>query len=177
MASGFKDQLNPQPVFRVGKPGQKGAVEMQDLIFTTLGPNAGAILMEWNLGQTAQGSAAIWDVHFRVGGTAGSRLQGDACAKVPSAKATLNPNCFGAFMLLHVTQQASLYAENAWFWVADHELDRKGNGQINIYNGRGVLIESKGPVWLYGTSSEHSSLYNYQVRPYIHQSMLLPRTS
>jgi hypothetical protein len=48
--------------------------------------------------------------------------------------------------------------------VADHELDRKDFGQINLYNGRGVLIESEqGPVWLWGTASEHNVLYNYQV--------------
>ncbi|KAG9736287.1 glucan 1,3-beta-glucosidase, partial [Aureobasidium melanogenum] len=28
----------------------------------------------------------------------------------------------------------------------------------------GVYIESQGPVWLYGTSSEHSIFYNYEVR-------------
>ncbi|KAK3110772.1 hypothetical protein LTR53_014592, partial [Teratosphaeriaceae sp. CCFEE 6253] len=32
----------------------------------------------------------------------------------------------------------------------------------SIYNGRGMLIRSGGPVWLWGTSSEHSVLYNYQ---------------
>jgi glucan 1,3-beta-glucosidase len=34
----------------------------------------------------------------------------------------------------------------------------------SIYNGRGVLIESEqGPVWLWGTASEHNVLYNYQI--------------
>ncbi|KAL8957404.1 MAG: hypothetical protein Q9183_006069 [Haloplaca sp. 2 TL-2023] len=67
-------------------------------------------------------------------------------------------------MLLHVTKQASIYAENCWFWVADHELDLDDHNQIDIYNGRGVLIESEnGPVWMYGTSSEHNVLYNYQI--------------
>lgn len=72
-------------------------------------------------------------------------------------------------MLMHITQQATAYLENTWFWVADHELDYsswpnyKMNNQINIYNGRGILVESQGPVWMYGTSSEHSQLYNYQI--------------
>lgn len=35
--------------------------------------------------------------------------------------------------------------------------------QISIYSGRGVLIESQGPTWLYGTASEHNVLYQYQL--------------
>jgi len=67
-------------------------------------------------------------------------------------------------MLLHVTSKATIYLENNWFWVADHELDIAPHNQTNIFNGRGVLIASEqGPVWMYGTSSEHSVLYNYQL--------------
>ena len=166
MASGsaFSSQSSPKPVFQVGQPGDKGSVEMSDLIFTTRGPQPGAILIEWNIAEASQGSAGLWDVHVRIGGFAGTELQSDKCAKTPNQTTTVNTGCEGAFLMLHVTKQASLYAENAWFWVADHELDLKDHGQINIYNGRGVLIESQtGPTWLYGTSSEHSQLYNYQI--------------
>jgi hypothetical protein len=52
---------------------------------------------------------------------------------------------------------------NNWGWVSDHEMDLPDHNQIDIYNGRGVLVESQGPVWMYGTSFEHSQLYNYQV--------------
>jgi glucan 1,3-beta-glucosidase len=160
----FKDQANPKPVFQVGQPGDVGAVEISDLMFETAGPQPGAILMEWNLAQSSQGAAGLWDVHFRVGGSAGTQLQSDKCAKNPTVTAAANPACEGAFMLLHVTKTASAYLENTWFWVADHELDLADHGQINIFNGRGVLIEStQGPVWLYGTSSEHNVLYNYQI--------------
>jgi len=38
--------------------------------------------------------------------------------------------------------------------------DRK-KPQLSVYVARGLLIESKAPVWLYGTSSEHSTLYQY----------------
>src|SRR5262249_2087142 len=31
-----------------------------------------------------------------------------------------------------------------------------------VYVARGFLIESKKPVWLYGTASEHSVFYQYQ---------------
>ncbi|KAL8731246.1 MAG: hypothetical protein Q9181_004360, partial [Wetmoreana brouardii] len=168
MASGaaFLDQSKPTPVFQVGQPGDTGSVEMSDLIFQTKGPQPGAILVEWNLADPAnqQGSSGMWDVHFRIGGTAGTDLQSNRCAKNPGTTHGANPACIGAFMLLHVTKQASIYLENNWFWVADHEIDLADHEQIDIYNGRGVFIESeKGPVWMYGTSSEHSVLYNYQI--------------
>ena len=60
--------------------------------------------------------------------------------------------------MLHITQQATAYVENVWLWVADHELDMAMHSELNIYNGRGMLVESKGPVWLYGTSVEHSQV-------------------
>ena len=66
-------------------------------------------------------------------------------------------------MLIHVTETASAYFENTWFWVSDHELDLSDHSQINIYNGRGVLIESNKPLWMYATASEHNQLYNYQL--------------
>ena len=162
--SSFQDQSNPQPVFQVGQPGDTGSVEMSDLIFETMGPQPGAILVEWNVAQAFQASSGMWDVHFRIGGTAGTKLQSNTCSKNPNTIAPANPACEGAFMLLHVTKQATIYMENVWAWVSDHELDLSDHSQINIFNGRGIFIESaQGPVWMYGTSAEHSVLYNYQV--------------
>jgi glucan 1,3-beta-glucosidase len=166
MASGaaFSDPSNPQPVFQVGQPGDTGAVEMSDLIFETKGPQPGAILVEWNVAESSQGASGMWDVHMRIGGSDGTELQSDICAKNPNVTAPANPQCIGAFLLLHVTEKATIYLENNWFWVADHELDLGDHDQIDIYNGRGVLVESaQGPVWFYGTSAEHSQLYNYQI--------------
>jgi glucan 1,3-beta-glucosidase len=166
MASGafFQDQNNPKPVFQVGQAGDTGAVEMSDLIFETAGPAPGAVLMQWNSGASTQGANALYDVHFRVGGTAGTQLQSDKCSKNPTAVHGPNPQCVGANLLFHATQPASVYIENSWFWVADHELDLGDHTQVDIYNGRGVLLESQGPVWMYGTSSEHSVLYQYQLQ-------------
>jgi hypothetical protein len=48
----------------------------------------------------------------------------------------------------------------------DKELYRevdKSMSQISVYGARGVLIESQGPCWFYGTSSEHAILYQYQL--------------
>jgi glucan 1,3-beta-glucosidase len=153
MASGpnFQDQTKPIPVFQVGQPGDVGSVEMSDLIFETAGPCPGAILMEWNVAQSSQGATGLWDVHFRIGGTAGTQLQSNTCAKNPSVIAPANPNCEAAFLLMHITASGSCYLENVWYWVADHELDLSDHSQVNIYNGRGLLVESQGPVWMYGT--------------------------
>ncbi|PHH74099.1 hypothetical protein CDD82_5099 [Ophiocordyceps australis] len=159
----FKDENNPKPVFQVGQSGDVGNVEMQDLMFETLGPQPGAILMEFNVAGQSKGSAGLWDVHFRVGGSAGTQLQSDRCAKTPNSLTQPTPQCMGAFMLMHITPSASPYLENTWFWVADHELDLPDHSQINIFNGRGVLIESTKGAWLWGTSSEHSVLSNYQL--------------
>lgn len=82
MAAGtstWQDQANPKPVFQVGEVGDVGAVEFSDLIVETMGPQPGAILMQWNLGQSSQGSSGLWDVHFRIGGTAGTKLQVRFC--------------------------------------------------------------------------------------------------
>jgi len=35
--------------------------------------------------------------------------------------------------------------------------------QISLYAARGTLIESKGPSWFYGTGSEHTIMYQYQL--------------
>jgi hypothetical protein len=103
----------------------------------------------------------MWDSHFRVGGFAGSDLQVAKCPKGQHAV----PECNGAHTLLHVTSSGSGYFENVWAWTADHDLDNQlAQGQVSLYTGRGVLIEStNGPVWLYGTQSEHNVLYQYQL--------------
>jgi hypothetical protein len=44
----------------VGMPGTVGEVEMQDLLFTTVGNTAGAILVQWNIKASSPGSAALW---------------------------------------------------------------------------------------------------------------------
>ncbi|KAM3491634.1 hypothetical protein MY3957_005061 [Beauveria namnaoensis] len=161
--SNFQDQSNPKPVFQVGNPGDVGTVEMQDIIFSTMGPQPGAILMEFNVAGKDKGAAGLWDLHFRVGGFEGTKLQSNQCSKNPQKLSPPKPECIGAFMLMHITSQASAYLENTWFWVADHELDLGDHNQINIYNGRGILIESTKGAWLWGTSSEHSVLSNYQL--------------
>ena len=62
----------------------------------------------------------MWDVHVRIGGTAGTKLQSDVCKKNPDADGTAaNPTCQAAFMLMHVTESANVYMENTWLWTSD----------------------------------------------------------
>ncbi|PHH67946.1 hypothetical protein CDD82_977 [Ophiocordyceps australis] len=116
----------------------------------------------------------MWDAHFRVGGAQGSDLTISDCP-------LHSPNtqrCMAAALLLHITGDASAYLDNVWLWIADHDLDDERNSlsyeslegiplnvqtQISVYVGRGVLMESRGPSWLYGSSSEHAQLYQYQL--------------
>ncbi|KAK3324791.1 hypothetical protein B0T19DRAFT_477630 [Cercophora scortea] len=126
------------------------------------GPTAGVVLMEWNMAESSQGSAGMWDSHFRIGGAAGSRLQ---VANCPKLTGPVNANCIAGAMMLHMTPTSSAYLENIWAWVSDHDMDSGlAQTQIDVYVARGILIESRGgPVWMYSTASEHCILYQYQL--------------
>lgn len=64
---------------------------------------------------------------------------------------------------MHLSSKSSAYLENIWIWTADHDLDIVSQDQISVYSARGVLVESQGPTWMYGTASEHNVLYQYQL--------------
>lgn len=162
MASGsaFSSETSPVPMLQVGNAGDSGVAELSDLIFSTKGAQPGAILVQWNIRDPSgsQGVSGMWDCHFRVGGAAGTDLQTAQCPKGQSS----NPSCNAAYMHLQLTPSSSAYLENVWAWTADHDLD--GSDQVSVYTGRGILVEStNGPVWMYGTASEHNVLYQYQV--------------
>ncbi|KAJ7926053.1 exo-beta-1,3-glucanase [Mycena leptocephala] len=160
--STFQDMNSPQPVVQVGAPGSSGVVEITDIIFSTIGPAGGAIVVEWNVKQTTQGGAGMWDSHIRLGGAAGTNLQASNCPSNGNGGTTA---CLAAFAGLHLTSESTAYLEGTWVWLADHDLDEPGGGQdlISIYSGRGILSESAGPVWLIGTASEHHVLYQYNL--------------
>ncbi|TFK19768.1 glucan 1,3-beta-glucosidase [Coprinopsis marcescibilis] len=158
----FQNQRAPRPVFKVGNPGDIGVVEITDIVFQTVGPTAGAIVVEWNVREPVgkQASAGMWDSHIRTAGTAGTNLEADRCPKDGSGG--YEP-CFAAFLSLHITKKATIYLEGAWVWLSDHDLDFGNHSQITVYSGRGLLSESEGPVWLIGTGSEHHVMYQYQL--------------
>ncbi|OAX83696.1 hypothetical protein ACJ72_01943 [Emergomyces africanus] len=161
----FNDIHNPRVVVQVGEKGDVGDMEIVDMMFTAQGATAGAILVEWNVHENSQGSAAMWDSHIRVGGASGTDLDIQTCPKFEFSDA-----CICASLLFHITPQASGYFENIWIWLADHDNDKsvydspdKIVNQISLYAARGTLIESEGPSWFYGTGSEHAVMYQYQV--------------
>ncbi|KAK6335750.1 hypothetical protein TWF730_003128 [Orbilia blumenaviensis] len=162
MATGpnFQDMKKPYVAVRVGQVGDVGDVEITDIMFTTRGPTAGAVLVEWNVKAATQGSAGMWDCVIRIGGAHGTNLQAGNCPKLTTS---VNNNCIAASLLLRVTNQANGYFENVWGWTADHDIDSgPDQTQIDVYAARGFLIEGPGPTWLYGTASEHNVLYQYQ---------------
>lgn len=160
----FADMANPKPVVQVGKSGEVGTIEWTDMIVSTKGAQAGAILIEYNLASVGTPSG-IWDVHTRIGGFAGSDLQLANCPATNATVATVPAQCIAAFMSMHITTTATrLYMENVWLWTADHDVEDATLTRISIYTGRGLLIESSvGEIWLYGTAVEHHALYQYQL--------------
>ncbi|OJJ40251.1 hypothetical protein ASPWEDRAFT_166332 [Aspergillus wentii DTO 134E9] len=146
----------PIPVIQVGKPGESGSVEWSDMLVSTQGSTPGAVLIEWNL--AAELGSGMWDVHTRIGGFAGSKLQAEQCP----TSAAVSTACEAAYMSMHITSAASgVYLENVWLWTADHDLDDGHDTRISVYTGRGLLVEGKN-IWLYATAVEHHSLYQYQ---------------
>lgn len=159
----FNDVDNPKPVIQVGarNSNTKGEVEISDIIFETKGAAPGAIMIEWNLNSDPLKSG-MWDSHVRIGGSYGTQLSESECPGWPTTQAT--DKCHGVFLMFHATPESGgLYLENTWFWVADHDLEVNNQTQISIYSARGTLIQSQGPVWLWGVASEHSALYNFQI--------------
>ncbi|KEY65762.1 hypothetical protein S7711_05591 [Stachybotrys chartarum IBT 7711] len=165
MASGinFEDMQNPRPVIQVGLPGDTGFIEWSDTFVSARGPCAGAILIEYNLFNAGLPSG-MWDVHTRIGGFAGTNLQLDECPAI-TGDDTIDPYCIAAYMSMRITSSAGgLFAENCWFWVADHDLEDQQYSRITVFAGRGLLIESRrGRIWLSATGSEHHVLYQYQM--------------
>ncbi|KAK7049288.1 hypothetical protein VNI00_005889 [Paramarasmius palmivorus] len=145
----FYDYNNPVPVVRAGEPDSEGVLEITDMLFTTIGPAPGAIVVEWNVKQPEglNGATGI------LGGAAGTQLE----LECPSDGSNGYDHCFAAFLALHLKPSSTAYLEGSWIWLADHVLDADGISQISIYSGRGVLSESEGPVWMIGVNCTFES--------------------
>ncbi|KAI3538503.1 hypothetical protein CSPX01_09431 [Colletotrichum filicis] len=154
----FSDETQPRAVVEVGKAGDVGIVEITSMMVTVKGPTAGAVTIEWNVAESSTGSAGMWDTHVRIGGAAGSDL---STANCPKNSGIVNSRCKAASLLMHLKPKSTAYLENVWLWTADHDLDKITLDQIDIYAGRGLLVESA-KAWLWGTSVEHNVLYQYQ---------------
>jgi hypothetical protein len=55
----LKIELNPKVMVQVGAPGDSGIIQISDMLFTVKGPTAGAILVEWNVHESTQGSGKL----------------------------------------------------------------------------------------------------------------------
>ncbi|KAH9935646.1 pectin lyase fold/virulence factor [Fomitopsis serialis] len=153
----FENYNDPQVVVQVGEnSGDEGVAEITDMIFSTQGPTAGAIVVEWNVHDPSgeQGAAGTWDTYIILGGRNGTDLQTVEC---PSGTGAGDNSCFAAFIGLHITSGASAYLEGLWVWLADHDLDSSSGGQLTLWSARGILSESQGPVWMVGTASKPGS--------------------
>lgn len=113
--SAFNDEQNPRPVVRVGREAECGELVICDLIFSTRGPAAGAVVVEWNVHESYQGSVAMFDSHIRIGGTTGTDLETETCPKDKQ----LHELPRASFLNLHITPSASGYFQNVWIWTAD----------------------------------------------------------
>jgi hypothetical protein len=87
MAAGesFQDPKAPRPMLRVGRPGDRGGVQMAGLLLSTVGPQPGAVLVEWNMKdpEGEPGACGMWEVHFRVGGAIHTQInQGDCMSSL-----------------------------------------------------------------------------------------------
>jgi len=151
----FADASSPQVMIKVGEANDVGTVEIYDMLFASIGALPGLVMVEWNVQAETQGSVGMWDTHFRVGGAFGTELQVAQCPPQPS----IPTGCIAAAMMMHLTENSNGYFENVWAWVADHDIDDPTNTMVTVAVGRGILLESAGPTWLYGTASEHSMLY------------------
>ncbi|GIJ92325.1 hypothetical protein Asppvi_011306 [Aspergillus pseudoviridinutans] len=142
----FSNASKPAVMLRVGNKGEVSNIELQDLILTSKGPTPGVILMEWNVAAESAGSAALWDVHIRLGGATGTKLTLTECPPITTGT---NPS-------------------SCQLWVADHMIDDpllndplNNMEQLSMYSAQGMLIESQKATWLYRTASEHSVFYQY----------------
>lgn len=109
----FADAENPQPVVRVGNPGDKGVAQLTDMFVSVAEVSPGAILVEVNMAAKNPGDVGFWNCVFRVGGTA------DTAVNCPDPDPV---QCKAAFALLHVTETGSGYFDNIWGWVAGEYL-------------------------------------------------------
>ncbi|KAL8754289.1 MAG: hypothetical protein Q9184_005155 [Pyrenodesmia sp. 2 TL-2023] len=109
----FTSRPKPRyPVVQVGKPGDKGWIELSDFIVGIQGAQAGAVGIEWNI-KSRDTPSGMWDVHVRIGGFAGSDLQLADCRATPGEENAVNEKSIGAHTLMHVKKSAeALYMEN-----------------------------------------------------------------
>ena len=91
------------------------------MIFSARSGSAGAIILRWNVGEPScqADMSGMWDVHIRLGGFVGSGIQVDNCLTTIDHEID---ECSVAYLAMHLTEKAAVYAEGGWVWTADHDL-------------------------------------------------------
>lgn len=167
----FKHEDDPKPVVSVGRDGDVGLAQIQDMRFTINEVLPGAIIVQFNMAGNKPGDVALWNSLVTVGGTRGADSLSNDCQ---------NPgdDCKAAFLGIHLTKSSSAYIENVWNWVADHDVEENGDG-TNIAAKGGVLVESTKGTWLHALGSEHWWLYqlNFNRAENVVVSMLQSETN
>lgn len=152
----FQDDSNPRAVVQIGKSGDIGTAQIQDMRFTVAEVCPGAILVQFQAAGSSPGDVALFNSLITVGGTRGAPGLTDAC------KDASKP-CQGAYLGLHFTNSSSAYVENVWNWVADH-ITEDFEGGSSIAGKAGALVESTKGTWLHALGSEHWWLYQLNLR-------------
>ncbi|KAH7869703.1 exo-beta-1,3-glucanase [Lentinula edodes] len=129
--SAFEDQSNPQVVVQVGAENSQGIMEISDIIFTTVGPTPGAIVVEWNVQEPSGNSAGagMWDSHIRLGGAIGTNLE----TNCPADGSGGTTDCFAAYMALHLTASSSAYLEAEHHSLYQLQLDNAQNHYLGLF--------------------------------------------
>ncbi len=129
----------------------------------------GAVMMEWNVAGAAPGAAGLWDVHFRIGGSAGTQMELEQCAPRTSRAATPSTRPASApSLLLHVSARGALGLPREHVVLGRRprrSSPEAKSQQIDIFNGRGRAHRvGRGPrLGLWHVERSTTVLYNYQV--------------
>ena len=62
----FGDVTKPKVMVKVGNSGDSGVLEIIEMLFTVKGPTAGAVLMEWNVHESSQGSGKVFQYSPKI---------------------------------------------------------------------------------------------------------------
>jgi glucan 1,3-beta-glucosidase len=124
----FSNSANPQPIVRLGNPGDRGVAQLTDLLISVSSVLPGAILLQVNMAGPTPGSVGLWNCILRVGGSVDTLVTTQCAAPADPA------SCKAAFALLHLTSSAAnVYLEDFWGWVADHVLDHTNTTNANAH--------------------------------------------
>lgn len=152
----FKDSSSPKPVVSIGKAGDVGVAQIQDMRFTVSDVLPGAIILQFNMAGQSPGDVALWNSLVTVGGTRGASGLTNGCRDSSN-------ECQAAFLGMHFAATSSAYVENVWNWVADH-ITEDFDGGSSIAAKGGALVESTKGTWLHALGSEHWWLYQLNLR-------------